>query len=99
MQWDDHEVPSLEVLDAKIKDAQKRVEQKNAPASSPAGHAMKMALDLVSGATVGTALGYALDVWLGTLPLFLLICFGIGIAAGVRLMIESARKLNDENTK
>lgn len=99
MQRDNDDVPSLDVLDAKIKDAQKRVEQKDAPATSPAGHAMKMALDLVSGATVGTVLGYALDEWLGTLPLFLLICFCIGIAAGVKLMIESARKLNNEHNK
>lgn len=97
MQRDNHEVPSLKALDTKIKDAQKRVEQKDAPAPSPAGHAMKMGVDLVSGATVGTALGYTLDVWLGTLPLFLLLCFCIGVAAGVKLMIESARKMNKED--
>lgn len=98
MQRDSDDVPSLVALDNKINDALKQEEQKHAPTHSPAGHAMKMASDLVSGATVGTGVGYMLDVWLGTMPLFLLLCLCIGIAAGIKLMIESARRLEKDST-
>jgi len=42
----------------------------------------RVATELVAGVVVGTFLGWALDRWLETSPLFLLIMFFLGAVAG-----------------
>ena len=42
----------------------------------------RIATELVAGAVVGGGFGWALDQWLGTLPLFLLLLFFLGTLAG-----------------
>ncbi|MEM8799445.1 MAG: AtpZ/AtpI family protein [Pseudomonadota bacterium] len=44
--------------------------------------AYKVAIELVAGVAVGTFMGYWLDKWLGTSPLFLVALFALGTAAG-----------------
>jgi ATP synthase protein I len=53
-------------------------------ASNQAAVAMELPFVLVSAMVVGGALGYFLDRWLHTKPVFLLILGGIGFFAGVR---------------
>lgn len=79
-------------LQSRIDRARHQQEKNNEKPVSAASHGMRVGLDLVSGVAVGTAIGYALDRWLGTLPLFMLICMGIGTAAGIKLMMESAAR-------
>ena len=57
-----------------------------------AGHelAWRMVIDLVAGIAVGGAMGYGLDVLLGTAPLFLIVLVLLGFASGVRVMMQSA---------
>jgi ATP synthase protein I len=88
---------ALQQLQARISAAQKasRPEGKQ---HSPAGHAMRMGIDLVSGTCVGTAVGYGIDQWLGSMPWFLLLGFCLGLAAGVRLMMQTARNVEAELT-
>jgi len=52
--------------------------------SNQASMAMELPFVLVSAVVVGGFLGYLLDGWLHTKPLFLLILGGIGFYAGVR---------------
>ena len=66
-------------------------------------YGMKVGLDLVSGVAVGTLIGYGLDVWLGTLPILMLLGLCFGTAAGIKLMMESAQRAaqaveEEENT-
>ncbi len=81
-----------EELGRKIKEAQQRQQgdtprpdaekegQKQDPTST--GRALRASTDLVAGIGVGTFLGYWIDVWLGTKPLFMIIMFFFGFAAG-----------------
>lgn len=49
---------------------------------SPAGAALRVATDLVAALAVGGFMGYWLDEWLGTRPLFMVVLFFLGFAAG-----------------
>ena len=60
------------------------VAEKAKEASNQAAIAMELPFVLVSAVVVGGLLGYLLDRWLHTKPVFLLILGGIGFFAGVR---------------
>jgi ATP synthase protein I len=51
--------------------------------ASPLGVGMRVGVELVSALVVATAIGYGLDRWLHTLPLFLVIFVVLGGVAGV----------------
>ena len=53
--------------------------------------AMELPFVLVSAVVVGGLLGYFLDRWLHTKPVFLLILGGIGFVAGVRDVLRRLR--------
>ena len=55
--------------------------------------AWRMVVELVVGVLVGGAMGWGLDALFGTLPLFLIVMGLLGFAAGVRVMLRSAREL------
>lgn len=85
MEKDDQ--PSLEALESKIRAA--RAEQqgleskKEGPAEpNPASQAFRVGIELVAGVLVGATLGYFLDRWLDTKPVFFLICFFFGTLGG-----------------
>jgi ATP synthase protein I len=58
--------------------------EKAKEATNQAAIAMELPFVLVSAVVVGGLLGYFLDRWLHTKPVFLLILGGIGFFAGVR---------------
>jgi ATP synthase protein I len=55
----------------------------HAEASSALGLGMRVGVELVSALAVAVAIGWALDRWLHTLPLFLVIFVVLGGAAGL----------------
>ncbi len=57
-----------------------------------------MVIDLTAGVAVGSAIGWGLDTLFGTKPLFLLAFVLLGFAAGVRVMLQSAKALQRRNT-
>jgi ATP synthase protein I len=63
---------------------------------SGAGLAMRFAAEFTAATLVGLAIGIALDGWFKTSPLFLLIMFGFGVAAGVLGGIRAYRNFNAE---
>lgn len=56
--------------------------------------AFRMVLELVVGIAIGGAMGYGIDWLIGTLPAFTLVFGLLGFAAGVRVMLRSAREMN-----
>lgn len=55
--------------------------------------AWRMVIELVSGMALGVAIGYGLDAAFGTRPLFLVIFALLGFAAGIRVMLGTAREV------
>lgn len=78
----------LEDLSRRIKSLQHETghEPKQTPAPEGGDDAnasgMRAGLELAAPIFGGGAIGYGLDHWLGTLPLFLLIFFFLGVATG-----------------
>jgi len=50
---------------------------------SALGIGLRVGIELVSALVVAVAIGFGLDTWLGTKPLFIVIFFLLGGAAGV----------------
>ncbi len=55
--------------------------------------AWRMVIELVAGLGIGFGIGYGLDYALGTIPLFLVIFIFLGLAAGVKTMLASAKEV------
>jgi ATP synthase protein I len=57
-----------------------------------------MVTELVSGLLIGFGIGYGLDVFFETLPIFTVVFIFLGFAAGVRVMLSTARELQMQHT-
>lgn len=55
--------------------------------------AWRMVIELVSGMVLGLGIGYGLDVVFATRPVFLVIFALLGFAAGIRVMLGTAREM------
>lgn len=64
---------------------------------SAANQGWRMVIELVSGLGLGFSIGYGLDVLFGTLPVFLLLFTLLGFAAGVNVMLKTAREFQVKN--
>jgi ATP synthase protein I len=93
---DDEKLPSLEKLDKSIKEAKKRASgDDEKEITGPAG-LMRTSIDLTAGVIVGTVSGLYLDKWLGTKPVFFLICFFLGVAGSALNIYRSVKKDNNK---
>lgn len=90
----------------RLKELEKRIEaMKKAGAPPPrmvkdfgaADQGWRMVIELVAGLGIGAAIGYGLDALAGTLPLFLVVMTLLGFVAGVRVMLRTAKELQDRN--
>jgi ATP synthase protein I len=85
----------LQQLEAKLDAARKR----NAPKPrvdehySQANLAWRMVIELVAGLGIGFGIGYGLDLLFGTLPIFMVLFIMLGLAAGVKTMLRSAKEI------
>jgi ATP synthase protein I len=96
-----------ERLKARLDALSKRISEEDKPAggmteaelrrrSSALGMALRLATELVVGVFGGGFIGWLLDKWLGTLPLFLVIFLLLGIAAGILNAVREARRMNEK---
>lgn len=60
---------------------------------SQAQQAWRMVIELVAGLGIGFGMGFGLDHLFGTLPIFLIIFTLLGLAAGIKTMMRSAKEL------
>jgi len=60
---------------------------------SQAHLAWRMVIELVVGLGIGFGIGYGLDSLFGTLPVFLILFTLLGMAAGIKTMLKSAREI------
>jgi ATP synthase protein I len=86
---DDREKTSLDRLKnlgERLRTAQESVSERDRPRQrqpNALGFAFRIATELVAAVAVGVAIGWGLDVWLGSQPWFLIVFFFLGVAAGV----------------
>lgn len=88
----------LSHLQKKIDQAKASAKGEPAQASGGAslGAGMRLAVELVAGIATGSLIGYGVDYFLGTMPVFFIICFFLGAAGGFKNMLREAKKLTDE---
>jgi ATP synthase protein I len=58
------------------------------------GFAFRIGVELVVALAVGGGIGWLLDHWLGTMPLFLLVFFVLGAVAGLLNVFRAAKQMN-----
>jgi len=97
----EEEPPSrLDDLDARLRRLRERAKPEEAdpdaarPTQSAFGFAFRIGIELVAALAVGGGIGWLLDHWLGTMPLFLLLFFFLGAAAGLLNVFRAARDMN-----
>ena len=66
---------------------------------SKMGVAFRLVSDLLAGVIVGGGIGWALDRFFGTSPLLLIVMFLLGVAAGMRIVIRTARQMNEDQNR
>ena len=71
-------------------------DEESAQRSSALGKAFQLSVELVAGVFVGGLIGWALDGWLGTSPLFLLVFLLLGMVAGFLNVIRAARGMSEK---
>ena len=87
----------LRALDARLQKVKEKAPP--APTNTAKGFsqgevAWRMVIELATGIMLGTAIGYGLDVLIGTLPVLLILFSLLGFAAGIRTMLGTARELD-----
>ena len=95
----DERPPSFEEFDAKLQrlrgDEQSRVlGAERTLGRTKYGVGLQVGIELVAGVVGGSLLGYALDRWLGTAPLFLIVMFVLGAVAGTFNAYRWLRRFN-----
>lgn len=63
---------------------------------SGAQMAWRMVIELVAGLGIGFGIGYGLDMYFGTLPIFMVLFIFLGLAAGVQTMLRTAQEMQDK---
>ncbi|MDA0781679.1 MAG: AtpZ/AtpI family protein [Rickettsiales bacterium] len=94
---DEEDLPSLQELDKSIKEAKKRAEGGDSQANK-SGSAFRTSIDLVAGVVVGSVAGYYIDKWLGTLPVFFIVCFFLGVAGSALNIYRSIQRDNNKDS-
>ncbi len=66
---------------------------------SQLGIAFRLVADLLAGVIVGGGIGWALDRVFETSPILLIVMFLLGVAAGMRSVIRTAREMNESQDR
>lgn len=92
------ELPDLSALDKKIAKTKRTIAHGEQPAdATPAKQALRIGADLVAGVAVGMTIGWYMDDYFSTQPLFIMLGLGVGFFAGMKLMISGSQIPKDES--
>jgi ATP synthase protein I len=67
-----------------------------APPRTSLGIAFRFSTEMVAALIVGGGIGYGIDWLAGTKPIFLVVFFVLGAAAGIRNVLHAASEINAE---
>jgi len=85
----------LRALGKRLDEARRQTEPRKQEAPpTTIGIATRLSTEMVVAVAVGGGLGWALDHFLGTRPIFLVVMFLLGAAAGIRNVMRAAAELN-----
>ncbi|MEM6658189.1 MAG: AtpZ/AtpI family protein [Pseudomonadota bacterium] len=95
---DDDQKQRMAQLETKIDAAKKaKAPKPRADADVSGGElAWRMVIEMVSGLGIGFGIGYGLDSLLGTIPIFLVLFTLLGLVAGVKVMLRSAKEVQEK---
>jgi ATP synthase protein I len=97
------EPSDLNSLDAKLKAARERNQgpgTASGPTEGPAGlgYGSRLSVEIIASLLAGLGLGWAIDYFAGTRPLFMLVFMFVGLGVGIyNVMRLSRRQQEDEN--
>ena len=58
--------------------------------------AWRMVIEMTAGIGIGFGIGYGLEYLFGTIPIFLVLFTLLGLAAGIKTMMRSAKEVQDK---
>jgi ATP synthase protein I len=87
----------LDALGHELAGAQARHHKAATPAprgqGAALGQALRLGVELVAGVAVGGFIGWALDRFLGTAPVLMVVFLGLGAAAGIMNVVRTAKRM------
>ena len=89
------EIKEIKEKVKKLKDELKSKELKK-EGSSSMGIALKMGTEFVAAVFVASFIGFYVDKWLETTPIFILMFFIIGSVAGIFNVVRSSKMINKD---
>jgi ATP synthase protein I len=100
MSEDDPDARRLAELEERLKRARGPDEvPQEAPSQSKLGIAFQLVTELLAAVIVGGGIGWALDRVFGTSPILLIVMFLVGVATGMRNVMRTARRLNEDQSR
>ena len=88
---------NLYKLDKKLEEFRSKKEKNGSKRLKVQNDGWRMVIELVTGMLLGISLGIALDYLVGSKPIFLIVFSLLGFMAGVKTMVNTAKKMNETN--
>ncbi|TVQ39440.1 MAG: AtpZ/AtpI family protein [Geminicoccaceae bacterium] len=92
----------FDAFDARLKKAREQRQEapeRGAVDRSGMGTGLQAGIDVVAGVIGGLLIGWALDRWLGTSPVLLVVFLFLGAAAGTRNAFRTLQRLMEEGDR
>jgi ATP synthase protein I len=88
----------LDDLKKKINISKNKIKTKFLPSSNnnPIGLAFRISTELVASLFVALFIGWYVDKWLNTKPIFIIIFFFFGVGAGILNVVRSTKMINKD---
>ena len=81
-------------LEIAKKNIKKNVQKNQSSNAASLGKALKISTELIAAVIVDSTIGFLLDTWFDTKPLFIICFFFMGVAAGILNVFRSAKKMH-----